>query len=67
MWKENLNTGRPLHSKKVFCMYAESKIAGPPSHLLNRSPPIFIETIMMEQAVEAVEGTDSINSIKHAL
>jgi hypothetical protein len=64
MWKKNLITGRPLCSKKVFCMYAESKIASPPDRLLNHSPPIFTETIMMEQAVEAVEGTDSI---KHAL
>ena len=64
MWKENLNTGRPLYSKKVFCMYAESKIASPPNNLLNHSPLIFTETIVMEQAVEAVEGTDSI---KHAL
>jgi hypothetical protein len=45
-------------------MYAESKIASPPNNLLNYSPPVFTETIMMEQAVEAVEGTDSI---KHAL
>jgi hypothetical protein len=63
MWKKNLNTGRPLCSKKV-CMYAESKIASPPYHLLNHSPPIFTETKVMEQAVEAVEGTDSI---KHAV
>jgi hypothetical protein len=39
------------------------KIASPPNHLLNYSPPIFTEIIMMEQTVEAVEGTDSI---KHA-
>jgi len=56
-------------------MFADSKIASPPNHWLNHIPPIFMETMMMEQAVEAVEGTDSINttgmtnpmSIKHAL
>jgi hypothetical protein len=63
MWKENLNTGRPFCSKNVFCMYAGLKIASPPNHLLNHSPPVFTETIIMEQAVEAVEGT---GSIKHA-
>jgi len=45
-------------------MYAGLKIASPPNHLLNYSPPIFAETIVKEQAVEAVEGTDNI---KHAL
>lgn len=45
-------------------MYAESEIASPPNNLLNHIPLIFTETIVMEQAVEAVEGTDSI---KHAL
>ena len=45
-------------------MFAESKIASPPNNLLNHSLPVYTETIMMEQAVEAVEGTDSI---KHAL
>jgi len=45
-------------------MYAGLKIASPPNNLLNYSTPIFTETIMKEQAVEAVEGTDSI---KHAL
>lgn len=60
MWKKNLNTGRPLFSKKVFFMYAESKIASPAHHILNHSHPIFTETIMLEKAVEAVEGTDSI-------
>jgi hypothetical protein len=45
-------------------MYAESKIASPPNNFLSHRPPIFTETIVMEQAVEAVEGTDSI---KHAL
>jgi hypothetical protein len=41
-------------------MYAESKIASPAHHILNHSHPIFTETIMLEKAVEAVEGTDSI-------
>jgi len=45
-------------------MYAESKTASPPNHLLNHSPPVFTETVIVEQAVEAVEGTDSL---RHAL
>lgn len=61
--------------KRFSVMFADSKIASPPNHWLNHNPPIFMETIMMEQSVEAVEGTDNINtigmtnlmSIKHAL
>jgi hypothetical protein len=45
-------------------MYAESKIASPPNNFLNHSRPIFTETIMIGQTVEAIEDKDSI---KHAL
>jgi hypothetical protein len=60
MWKKNLNTGgNHFVVKRFSVMSADSKISSPPNHWLNQSPPIFMETVMMEQAVEAVEGTEA--------